>query len=181
MTVIVALETEDGVIMGGDSAGVAGWDLTVRGDVKVFTVGQFVMGFTSSFRMGQILQHFFEPPVNDPATKLDDFAFMVKEVIPEVRRCLADQGWERKKEERVEGGNFLVGYNGKVYSIECDFQVGIPVEGFHACGCGESYALGAMHATKDYDISDRTRIELALKAAESCSAGVRGPFTIIEQ
>ena len=46
------------VIIGGDSAGVAGLNITVRKDVKVFEVGEFVIGCTSSFRMMQIIKIF---------------------------------------------------------------------------------------------------------------------------
>lgn len=40
------------VVMGADSAGVAGYDLRIRRDVKVFHAGPFLIGYTSSFRMG---------------------------------------------------------------------------------------------------------------------------------
>ena len=57
MTVIVALKNKDEVVMGGDCAGV-GWnyDIQMRSDPKVFRVGRFVIGYTSSFRMGQLLR-----------------------------------------------------------------------------------------------------------------------------
>ncbi len=57
MTCIVGIETDKGVVIGGDSAGVSGLGLTVRADEKVFARGPFVMGFTSSFRMGQLLRY----------------------------------------------------------------------------------------------------------------------------
>src|SRR3546814_12575406 len=57
------LLVDDGkVYLGGDSAGVAGWSLTVRTDPQVFRVGDCIIGFTSSFRMGQLLAHSFQPP-----------------------------------------------------------------------------------------------------------------------
>jgi hypothetical protein len=51
MTCIVGLVDGGRVWLGGDSAGVSGWDLTVRADRKVFRNGPYVMGFTTSFRM----------------------------------------------------------------------------------------------------------------------------------
>lgn len=51
MTCIVGLEHNGRVYIGADSAGVSGWDLTVRADKKVFRNGSFLFGFTDSFRM----------------------------------------------------------------------------------------------------------------------------------
>lgn len=47
--------------MGCDSAGVGGWHLQLRADPKVFHVGHFLIGYTDSFRMGQLLR-FGEQP-----------------------------------------------------------------------------------------------------------------------
>ena len=50
------------VTIGGDSAGVAGLDITIRKDEKVFKVDNFIIGCTSSFRMIQLLRFSFKPP-----------------------------------------------------------------------------------------------------------------------
>jgi hypothetical protein len=55
MTCIVGLRQGGKVFIGGDSAGISGWDVTVRADPKVFLSGPYAMGFTSSFRLGQLL------------------------------------------------------------------------------------------------------------------------------
>lgn len=57
MTCIVGLVDGDRVILGGDSAGIAGWHLQLRADEKVFRNGPYAIGFTTSFRMGQILRY----------------------------------------------------------------------------------------------------------------------------
>ena len=65
MTCIVAVTDGQTVVIGGDSAGAAGQELRIRADPKVFLVGSFAIGFTTSFRMGQILRysaHLPEPP-----------------------------------------------------------------------------------------------------------------------
>ena len=62
MTCIVGLIDGNRVWMGGDSAGVSGLDITVRSDPKVFRNGDFLIGFTSSFRMGQLLAFRLRPP-----------------------------------------------------------------------------------------------------------------------
>jgi len=62
MTCIVGLVENGKVYIGGDSAGVAGLDITTRKDEKVFQKENMIFGFTSSFRMGQILRYSFKNP-----------------------------------------------------------------------------------------------------------------------
>lgn len=86
MTCIVGLVHGDTVYMGADSAGVSGLDLRLRKDSKVFLRGEFVMGFTTSFRMGQLLQHKFVPPqILDGVDPYDYMPAFIDSVF-EVRR-----------------------------------------------------------------------------------------------
>jgi ATP-dependent protease HslVU (ClpYQ) peptidase subunit len=62
MTCIVGVNHNGNIYIGGDSAGVAGLQLQIRSDEKVFLTGDFIMGFTTSFRMGQLLRYAFSPP-----------------------------------------------------------------------------------------------------------------------
>lgn len=52
MTCIIGFIKNKKVYIGGDSAGVGGSHVTIRRDSKVFKNGNFIMGYTSSFRMG---------------------------------------------------------------------------------------------------------------------------------
>ncbi|MEV5534962.1 hypothetical protein [Streptomyces prunicolor] len=71
MTVIVGLVHRGRTHLAGDSAGSGGSQLTIRRDPKVFTNGPYVLGFTTSFRMGRLLHHAFEAP--HPEGDLDRF------------------------------------------------------------------------------------------------------------
>ncbi|PWJ93555.1 hypothetical protein C8D77_101234 [Mesorhizobium loti] len=175
MTCIVGVIDAGKVYIGGDSAGVAGYSLTVRADRKVFSNGDFIMGFTSSFRMGQLLAQSFTPPKRHPDT--DVYKFMVTDFINAVRDCLKTGGYAEKHHEAEKGGTFLVGYQGRLFLIDSDYQVGEALDGFDACGCGAEIALGALFATPAAKPNDR--LTLALEAAERLSAGVRAPFHIV--
>jgi ATP-dependent protease HslVU (ClpYQ) peptidase subunit len=175
MTCIVGLKHGGKVYIGGDSAGVGGYDLTLRADKKVFRNGPFIMGFTSSFRMGQVLA--FKLAAPEPKSDQDLMHFMVCDFIDAVRDCLKYSGFARIKDNEEEGGNFLVGYRDRLFNIGTDFQVGESVAGFDAAGCGESFALGALYASRGKPPKERVR--MALEAAEELSAGVRGPFTLM--
>jgi hypothetical protein len=182
MTCIVGIASQGRVFIGGDSAGVGGYDLTVRNDRKVFRNGDFVMGFTTSFRMGQLLAFAFNPP--KPREGTDVFAYMVTDFVDAARATMKTGGFSRVKDTNSEqGGVFLVGYAGRLFKIESDFQVGESIYGFDAAGCGDQLALGSLHtsskATGLFTATDpEERIREALRVAESCSAGVRQPFFI---
>lgn len=172
MTCIVGLVDNDTVWIGGDSAAISGLDLIVRKDPKVFKVGEFIMGFTTSFRMGQILMHGFTPPTITG----DLYKYMINEFIPALRNLFKDTGFLEVNSNREKGGTFLVGVRGRLFVVESDFQVGEPIDNFAAVGCGEQIAHGALYASKAE--KPAKRVKLALKAAERFSAGVRGPFLV---
>ena len=176
MTCIVGLVHEGVVYIGGDSAGVGGMSLTVRADEKVFQNGEFLMGFTTSFRMGQLLRYSLKPPRRHPDD--DIHQYMVVDFINAVRECLKSGGWASKKEETEQGGTFLVVYSGHLFTVDSDYQVGQPEDSFAAVGYGEDIALGALFATQGQG-NPRDRVLTALRAAERFSAGVRGPFHVL--
>jgi hypothetical protein len=173
VTCIVGVIGDDGCVhVGGDSAGVSGWDLTIRSDRKVFAKDGFVFGFTSSFRMGQVLRHSFTPPKRHPDTPLDQY--MVTEFIDAVRACLKAAGFAKVNNQVESGGTFIVGHAGRLFCVEDDFQVAEAAGRYMACGCGAAVAHGALFASAAANPVDR--IFTALRAAEAHSAGVRGPF-----
>lgn len=140
----------------------------------MFTNGPYVMGFTSSFRMGQLLRYAFAPPAPEPA---DLHGFMCTAFVDALRACLKDGGYATKDKEQEEGGTFLAGVAGHLFRIEDDYQVGEARDGFAAAGCGDQAALGALYATSA--MASRDRLETAMRAAERLSAGVRGPFVYV--
>lgn len=184
MTCCAGLETDGTVTIGGDSAAIGGLDLDLRTDEKVFSVGGFVFGISGSFRIGQVLRYAFDPP-QQKATQ-EDMEYMVTDWIDTVRETFRDKGclstWDTdddpfKGQEHIDAA-FLVGYNGCLYTVEADFQVGRSRAGYASVGCGAPYALGALYANGEG--LPRERLERALNAAVRFSAGVRAPFNFAE-
>jgi hypothetical protein len=183
------------VTMGADSAGVGGYALTVRKDEKVFINGEFIICFTSSFRMGNLLRYSFKPPErkttlslagkitkwfdkvegSNKAKEQTDEEFMNTSFVDSIRNCFKAGGFGTGAGET--GGTFIVGYHGKLYEIMSDFQVGIPAANYCAIGCGQDLCLGSLYSTEGKGTPEE-RIKTALQAAEQYSAGVRGPFVI---
>lgn len=175
MTCIAGLIDKGTIYMGGDSAGVnSSLSLAVRADQKVFIKDKFVMGFTTSFRMGQLLQYNLE--LSPRPESLDVFEYMVTSFVEAVRKCLKDGGFAEKKDEREKAGTFLVGYAGRLFCIESDYQVEETILPYATTGSGEDIALGVLFANAH--LAPDERILQALEAAEQFNAGVRRPFII---
>lgn len=175
MTCIVAVKNGNTVVVGGDSLGIAGTSIVVRKDPKVFRLGDLVIGYTSSFRMGQILRYEMEP-LTAPKRGLD--RWMVTHFLPLVRDKLKDGGYARIDSNVESGGCFIVGVRNRAFVVESDFQVGEPACDYTAVGCGEDLALGAMHATSS--LSAKARARAGLSAAADHNAGVAPPFKLME-
>lgn len=174
MTCIVGLVHQGEVFIGGDSAGVAGYDFTVRADKKVFTNGEFVIGFTTSFRMGQILRYAFKPPRREESK--DIFEYMVTDFVDAVRQAFTAKGYLRKENEVESGGVFVVGYRGRLFIIDSDYQVAEAMANYTSVGSGSDLAKGSLFSTKNSELTPEERIEIALSAAQEHNAGVGAPF-----
>lgn len=179
MTCIVGLVHKGVVYLGGDSAAVSTGDssLIIRNDRKVFRSGNFVMGFTSSFRMGQLLAFGFSPP--SPRVDVDVMAYMVTDFIDAVRERMRSGGFSKLKDSSEEGGTFLVGYSGRLFLIGQDFQVAESLHGFDACGSADLIALGSLRSTRSW-ANPKSRLVEALQCAETFNAHVRAPFHFVE-
>jgi len=89
MTCIVGfVDAKKNVYLGGDSAGVSGLDVTIRKDPKVFKKDEMVIGYTSSFRMGQLLC--FKLKIPKQPSKMDDYEYLCTLFVDAVRKCLKD-------------------------------------------------------------------------------------------
>ena len=178
MTCIVGLESEGRVWMGGDRAAVdQSHYLSHCEQPKVFRRGDLVFGYTTSFRMGQLLQFKLKVPELTEDQPIDEY--MATAFIDAVRDCLKEGGYTRVDCSRETIGTFLVGVRGRLYIVDDDYNVRRDNGGFNAVGSGLSVALGSMHSTAKLRLHPRERIAMALEAASTFITTVRGPFDII--
>jgi ATP-dependent protease HslVU (ClpYQ) peptidase subunit len=186
MTAIVGLVEDGKVWLGGDSAAVADSFTMSRKDPKVFRNGEFIFGFTSSFRMGDLLQHSLQIP--EPHEDGYTREYMCTDFIDEVRACFMAGGVAGLEGSVESGGNFLVGVADKLYEISDDYQVGEYINDFICIGCGDNHAMGALYAIqqvagditrKNLVLTPKDKIQLALEAAAEFSGWVKEPFHII--
>lgn len=184
MTCIVGLKIGMRVWIGADA--LSGSPESMQGGPvatpKVIRVGPTLMGFTTSWRMGQVLQY----QLNLPQIETWDlWRWMSVEFVDACRQAMKSAGYLYKENEQEFGGQWLVAVRGQLFAIHSDFQVEVPSLPYAACGCGAPYALGAMHAA--HAMSESVTPDMAphairtsLEAAAEFSMGVRGPFTVEE-
>lgn len=181
MTCIVGLVEEDMTYIGADSLGSNSYIKVVRKDKKVFKLkdtSSAILGYTSSFRMGQLLMYATnlidkrdEPNINHE--------YLVTKFIPNIIKLFENGGYVINNKGEKQGGEFLLGYKDKLYKIESDFQIGISTDNYAACGCGEEFALGSLKTTENMELNAIERIHKALQSATKFSVGVAPPYYII--
>ena len=188
MTCIVALIHENKVLLGGDAA--ASDDksglIFQRTDPKVFKVGQYGVGFVDSFRMGQILQYSWTPPVYKPTAGYRNIdKFMRTRFVESVKEAFQEHGYGKfgnsAPEDGDEGGIFIIAVQGvgRIFTMDTDFHISEVDVNYMAEGAGQELALGSLFSTPTIK-TPRKRVRMALEAAAKFNMAVRPPFTIIE-
>lgn len=179
VTCIVAVRDKRGVVLAGDSCGGDhDWARSVYRDRKVFRSGPYALGYTDSFRMGQLLEFKLELPT-PPKREADLRRFMVTEFAEHVRMAEKAGGYSRVENNTEGGGKFIVVVRARIFLFDRDFAVLEPAEPFFAVGCGEKFALGALRALPR-SMPAKKRCTIALQVAERSSAGVSPPFHYVQ-
>lgn len=178
------------IIFGSDTLGSSTEVRRNRLDRKIFKHDPFILGFTTSYRMGQILRfHLWDhlkelrPGVlgGDDVLRglellgMDPYVYMATYFVPAVRDALKEQGFLRVENNREEGGNFMVGFAGWMYTIYQDFQLEVQSEPI-SIGLGSDYALGSLYST--VGMEPAARVEVALRASAEYCTSIGPPFTI---
>lgn len=176
MTCIVGIVGNNEVWMGGDSASISGWVMNAARQPKVFQRAECLIGFTDSFRMGDLLRYRLEVPVRPEEQDTHEWA--ATSFADALRNCLSNGGYAKKENEREEGGTFLLGCGGRLFCIYSDYHISEPLCGYDACGSGREVALGALYVTRG-QVPEK-RIVDALEGAAQHIACVEPPFTIMK-
>lgn len=119
-----------------------------------------LIGYTSSYRMGDILRYLWECPEFSG----DANEWIVAKCIPSLRCLFESEGFMGKDDSRDSGGDFIFIVDCRIFHIQNDFSVLEPSEGYLSVGSGEYIAVGAMW-------NEAAREEAT--AESICSAGMR--------
>lgn len=177
MTCIVAVEHDGTVYMGSDRAGSTSWSIGIVQAPKTFQNGPLLIGYTTSFRMGQILQYALDPPTHHLTWDVDRWVAL--DLMAAIRGAFEDNVWHKVDNGQAKGGSFLVAVSGRCYEIQSDYSFSRTPTGEYATGSGYQYAFGSLHSTRGLDPA--LRVMHALEAAAEHCPSVAGPFDLITQ
>jgi len=188
VTCIVGLEHQGAVYVGSDSAGVDSdiLEVRVRADDKVFLQcsGEMIVGFAGSFRLGQLARYSLQlPELPAPGCSDDDaMRYMVTCFVDSLRQALEAGGAARVDHDSGEaelGGELLVGFRGRLFTVLGNYQVSRYADSYAACGAGAQVAMGALFASRFAGTEPEDRVRLALRAASEYNTSIRPPFHIV--
>lgn len=185
MTCIVGIKTKENVFLASDGLSGSSSFKNISNNPKLLKLSvksraiedkPLILGFTTSWRMGNLLRYMdnLEYIKNMPAEE-----WMVTKFVPVIKTLFKDGGFLAKEKDtsRDEGGTFLVGFLGKLFSVQDDFAVLSNTENYDACGAGAYYAFGSLHSTEQLvEILSEKRLTMALEAASHHNPFVSGPF-----
>jgi hypothetical protein len=123
MTCIVGFSTKGKVYIGGDSASTSPYFQTIRKNPKVYRVGPCVIGTSGSCRAHDLLQYALVVPERHADVSVD--RWLRTTFVDAVRSCLKDGGVaQREKESEESPSTFLLGYEGRLFYVGSDYQIG---------------------------------------------------------
>lgn len=177
MTCVVGLVDNGHIYIGADSYCRTRWDGGhIMAEPKVFHRGPFIIGGCGRTRDSQLLEYALTVPRRYEGQ--DTIHYMCTSFGDAIRACIRNAGnLTVDKSEESMHSSFLVGYDGQLFEIGCDFSVLHVSEPYLATGSGWAFASGALHSMAS--LPPKERITKALEAAAHYNCYVRPPFTIL--
>jgi ATP-dependent protease HslVU (ClpYQ) peptidase subunit len=147
MTLIVGIDLEIKgnklIYLAGDRCGSNGFTKDQYVKPKVFKRDNYAFGYTSSFRMGQILEY---AKISKDLPSWEDESNLYVSFVDWAKSAMKDGGFLEDKSGKTSGGNFIF-FNGKLLSeVQDNFSILIPIDGLIAVGSGENHAKAIMRA-----------------------------------
>lgn len=161
MTCIIAHATRTSSFIAADKLGSNNFTKAIQSEPKIFekefdsrvleegfipTIHKDTMtiGYTTSFRMGQLLKHCLVLPEKQPTQSFKEY--LVQSVVPAIRTLFREEWGSRADNQDVGGGQFIILHKHKIYEIHEDFCVLEPKNNISAVGSGAYHAIAAMAA-----------------------------------
>jgi hypothetical protein len=182
VTLVVGVANADGVTMGVDSAAMSGWEQIPQRNRKLVGVVsedrvKMLIGFTTSYRMGNLLALWTPPAVGTE----DPWTWAVMHAVPSLRTLFSEGGYLKVRDSREEAGTFLIGMvgarGGVLLEIDDDFQVG-ECPGTGAVGAGRPQALPLLDLLTGMGFTPSAVVRRTLSLAAKYNRGVVPPFRV---
>ena len=174
MTCIVAISDKGHVYMGGERGFSDSYTLVSSTRPKIFSIGQYLIGYAGNSGIGQAIVYNFVPPVLK-SNKIDEH--MLTSFIPSLRSFIKESDIKISDNEDDTTG-LIIGIKGGVYEVDLsDFQC-VEYDEI-SIGSGSAYAYGSLYTSKD--LPAKARVEKAIQSAINYSPTCQGPIDIIHK
>ncbi|ELW0836637.1 hypothetical protein ACRYKS_22095 [Escherichia coli] len=196
MTCIIAHTNGTSSFIAGDKLGSNGFTKAVQTEPKVFekefiklnedgltrTKEVMALGYTTSFRMGQLLNYNLTLPEQVAGETFSQY--LVLKVIPIIRQMFKDEWGARDASQDVGGGQFIILHNHTIYEVQEDFSVLQPKTQITAVGSGTYHAIASMSAyievQEETNVQLHERVESIFKIVSDNVTSVSPEFDILK-
>jgi len=171
MTTIIGIEYHDrSVIMADNRVTDDGGKVWHHPDmVKISKRGAFIVAGAGEILPCDVIQHIWEPPRVLAKDKEDLWHFMVVKVVPSMRKCLVENGYNFNEADAGDNRfGFIVSVAGHLFELDDSLGMTRQLNGIYSIGSGGSYALGALAAGAEP--------EEAMDIASQLTAFTAGPY-----
>jgi hypothetical protein len=87
--------------------------------------------------------------------------YLIVDFIDALRTCLKEGGFAKREDEKEVGGKCLLGFQGRLFLIDSDYQISESQDDYAAIGIADDVALGVLYAKKDMGMPPKQRLHLA--------------------
>ena len=179
MTVVAALKTSTGVLMGADRMADEGGRREPMAVSKIIRHHGLLIGVSGSSRWLHRLRHWggFPMPPEDP----DHFqkeAWLNTVFSDAVRQLATDTGMLLQSEHKGADAdlNLLIAWGKDIFCMARNFEINQISRNCHAIGSGRDECMGALLALDFWD--DGSRMNRALDITAECVIGIESPFDL---
>lgn len=181
MTCIAGLIDCKGVgHIASDSLGSNGHTKGIYKNSKIFKKGGLLIGYTSSYRMGQLLEHHLSLPPRKVDQTIESYMYV--DFVSAVRQLLKDHGYLKIDGNRESIGTFLIITEGRIFMMEDNMALLESADGFDACGSGMHYAQAVLHIlAKQGKLGPKAMLTQAIDTASKYVVSVGGEVRYLHQ
>lgn len=147
MTTIIGIQYEESCLIVADSRVTddSGKIFSHPNMTKINERGAFLIAGAGEILPCDVVQHSWNPTRVTAKDKQNLYHFMVVKVIPSIRKCLKENGYnfDDNGDDRF---SFLVAVCGQLFELDDNLGITQNSTGFYGIGSGAPYALGALTA-----------------------------------
>lgn len=185
MTVIVGIETPNGVVIGGDRQRTGGTRAIIADHAKVELWAPWLgFGNSGSPRFSDVIRYAVKPEwltaERTQAAIKDPRKWLITELVPRLREATKEAGTLHREHETEDTySSTLIGIRGQLYHCSADWQIFRRQEHYDAVGCGQGYALGHLHAWAGTHPLTAEAVSAAIATACHFDSACGGPVDLI--